>query len=343
MGTDPLFGDELVGESSALAQVHKDIAIAGPCNISVLITGESGTGKELVARALFRRSLRAGGPFIAVNCGAISESLAENELFGHEKGAFTGADQRQLGKLERAHLGTFFLDEVAEMALATQAKFLRVLDRMELERVGGQIPVPVDIRVIAATHQDLPSRVAAGAFRRDLFYRLAGYMIHVPALGERADDIPLLVEHYLPRVCREMRLPLPTVSAATMRLLEAYRWPGNVRELQNVLRQAVGHTRGGVLLPEALLEEVRRPAAEVPARSIEDRVDAMLAAGGPGVLKAARTDFDRMVVKKAMDSTAGNQRSAAKLLGVSRTTFVKMLRALELDRPDASPPSVPGP
>jgi DNA-binding NtrC family response regulator len=336
--------DEFVGESLALAQVFADIAWAAPQDLPVLITGETGTGKELVAHAVFRHSRRARKPFLTVNCAGFDENLLDSELFGHEQGAFTGAHKRGLGKLERSHLGTFFLDEVGDMSKRMQAKLLRVLEEKTLERVGGDESVAADVRIIAATHCDLDRAAALGDFRPDLLFRLAVLKIHLPPLRERQGDIPLLVRHYLERYCRDLGMPVPEVSAETMQLLETYPWPGNVRQLQDILHQALQGARSGRLTPDSLPKEVRWPAAgDLPALSIEARVDALIADGWPGIRKAARTHLDRMLVEKAMHATAGNQRSAAKMLGVSPTTLLKMLHALGLHPTDATPPPAAGP
>src|SRR5205807_5176457 len=221
-------------------------------DVPVLITGESGTGKELVALAVYQHGPRAKAPFLALNCAAIPENLLESELFGHEKGAFTGADRRRIGKFEQVSGGTLFLDEVADMTALTQAKLLRLLQEQRFERLGGNETVQTDVRVLAATNRDLGAEVAAGRFRRDLYYRLSVFTIHLPPLRERGDDLALLVQHYLRRFSRELGKDVQGVSPEALAILQAYAWPGNVRELQSVLKQALLRAAGPVLVPDFL-------------------------------------------------------------------------------------------
>src|SRR5262249_55584815 len=238
-------------------EVYKAIGRFAPQEVTVLIRGESGTGKELVARALYQHSRRAEQPFLAINCAAIPENLLESELFGHEKGAFTGAERRRIGKFEQAHRGTLFLDEIGDMSAATQAKMLRLLQEQRFERVGGNETIQADVRVIAATNQDLEEAVSAGRFRADLLYRLNGFTIRLPPLRERRSDIALLAEHFLRRWSRTVGRQVHSASAEALQLLEAYGWPGNVRELQSTIRYALVHASGEVLTPECLPETVR--------------------------------------------------------------------------------------
>ena len=218
----------------------------------MLITGESGTGKELVARAIYQHGPRAKAPFLALNCAAIPENLLESELFGHEKGAFTGADRRRIGKFEQCNGGTLFLDEIGDMPLALQAKLLRVLQEQAFERVGGNETIRTDVRLIAATHRDLKAWSAEGKFRPDLYYRLSVFTIHLPPLRERGDDLPLLVQHYLRRFNRELGREVREVAPEALERLRSYSWPGNIRELQSVLKQALLQASGTVLLPAFL-------------------------------------------------------------------------------------------
>ena len=254
--------DELVGSSPELLEVFKTVGRIGPSPATVLVTGESGTGKELVARAVHRVSPRAAGPFVAVNCAAIPEDLLESELFGHERGAFTGAVARKVGRFERAHGGTLFLDEIGDMSLVLQAKILRALQEREIERVGGEERIRLDVRVVAATHRDLPTLIADGDFREDLFYRLAVVRLHLPPLRERPGDVRALALHYAARFAHAYARPLRAVSEDALRRLEAHGWPGNVRELRNAVERAVLLAPGDVLLPEHLeLDERRGPDA----------------------------------------------------------------------------------
>src|SRR4051794_35722960 len=244
--------DALIGRCPAMQEVYKSIGRVAPQDVTVLILGESGTGKELVARALYHYSNRAQGPFLAINCAAIPETLLESELFGHEKGAFTGADRRRVGKFEQASGGTLFLDEIGDMTPLTQTKILRVLQGQEFERVGGNERIKADVRVIAATNRDLEKMVAGGTFRGDLYYRLNVYAIRLPPLRERGEDLPLLAEHLVRRFSRELKKDVRGIAPEAMGLLRAYRWPGNVRELQSVIKQALLQTTGPVVLPEFL-------------------------------------------------------------------------------------------
>jgi formate hydrogenlyase transcriptional activator len=229
----------IVGESSALKSVLEEVSLVAPTDATVLILGETGTGKELIARAIHERSNRSSRPFIRVNCAAIPPSLIASELFGHERGAFTGALQRRLGRFEAAHGGTIFLDEIGELPMETQIALLRVLQEREFERVGSSQPISVDVRIIAATNRDLKAAVAAGTFRQDMFYRLNVFPIQVPPLRERIDDIPMLVEDFVERYAQKAGKKFSVIKMNTIEMLQAYDWPGNIRELQNVIERAV--------------------------------------------------------------------------------------------------------
>ncbi|HEX6912990.1 MAG TPA: sigma-54 dependent transcriptional regulator [Longimicrobium sp.] len=260
-------GDELVGGSPALLAVFGTVGRVAGSDATVLVTGESGTGKELVARALHAASLRAAGPFVAVNCAAIPEDLLESELFGHERGAFTGAIARKVGRFERANGGTLFLDEIGDMSLVLQAKILRALQEREIERLGGEERIRLDVRVVAATHRDLPSLIASGDFREDLFYRLAVVRLHLPPLRERPGDVRALALHYAARFAREHGRAVDSIAADALDRLEAHRWPGNVRELRNVMERAALLAPGAVILPEHLQVDAAAPAP--PAGPVE--------------------------------------------------------------------------
>jgi DNA-binding NtrC family response regulator len=244
--------EPLVGRCPAMQEVYKAIGRVAPQEVTVLILGESGTGKELVARAIYHYSSRSKGPFLAINCAAIPENLLESELFGHEKGAFTGADRRRVGKFEQANGGTLFLDEIGDMTPLTQTKILRVLQGQEFERVGGNEPVKTGVRLIAATNRDLENLVAEGTFRGDLYYRLNVYTIKLPPLRERRDDLRVLAEHFMKRFGRELKKDVRGIASEALELLQHYSWPGNVRELQSVMKQALLHATGPILLPEFL-------------------------------------------------------------------------------------------
>ena len=270
-----------------MQEVYKAIGRVAPQDVTVLILGESGTGKELVARAIYQHSRRAAGPFLAINCAAIPETLLESELFGHEKGAFTGADRRRIGKFEQCHGGTLFLDEIGDMTPLTQTKVLRVLQEQQFERVGGNETIQTDVRVIAATNRDLEQLIAAGQFRSDLYYRLNVFTIRLPPLRERDDDLPLLVMHFLRRFSRELGKDTYGIAPEALDVLRRHPWPGNVRELQSVLKQALLQATGPILAPESLAPDrhLRGEAALHwhPARTLPTwPIPRSAAAGGHG-------------------------------------------------------------
>ena len=260
-------GDAIIGCCPAMLEVFKAIGRVAAQDVTVLITGESGTGKELVARAIYQHGARAKGPFLAINCAAIPENLLESELFGHEKGAFTGAERRRIGKFEQCSGGTLFLDEVGDMPLATQGKVLRLLQDQAFERVGGNETIQTDVRLIAATNRDLEEDAAQGKYRPDLYYRLSVFTIHLPALRERGDDLPMLVRHYVRRFNRELGREVREVTPEAMELLRSYPWPGNIRELQSVLKQALLRVTGPVLTAESLPAPVSAHAAQPRAEA----------------------------------------------------------------------------
>ncbi|MFT5095333.1 MAG: DNA-binding NtrC family response regulator [Porticoccaceae bacterium] len=257
----PAAGDVMVGRGAAMQEVYKAIGRVAPKNLTVLIRGESGSGKELVARAVYHHSDRSDGPFLAVNCAAIPEALLESELFGHEKGSFTGADRRRIGKFEQCNGGTLFLDEIGDMPLALQSKMLRVLQEQTFQRVGGNETIQTNVRIIAATHRDLKTASASGKFRSDLYYRLNVFEIELPSLRERLEDVPLLVQHFLALTRLELDKSVSTVSPEALEVLCAYPWPGNIRELQSVIKQAVLKSVGPVLMPDFLPDFVTAPTA----------------------------------------------------------------------------------
>src|SRR5271168_807515 len=263
--TDPDVDGAIVGSCPAMREVYKAIGRVAAQNVPVLITGESGTGKELVARAIYQHGPRAMAPFLALNCAAIPEQLLESELFGHEKGAFTGADRRRIGKFEQCHGGTLFLDEIGDMPLVLQAKILRLLQEQSFERIGGNETVQTDVRLIAATHRDLTAWSAEGKFRPDLYYRLGVFTIQLPPLRERGDDLPILIQHYLRRISRELGREIREVAPEALERLRNYPWPGNIRELQSALKQALLQASGSVLLPAFLPELFGRPGEPAPA------------------------------------------------------------------------------
>jgi len=340
-------GRTLVGDSVQFRRVMETISAVAPTKATVLLEGESGTGKELFARAIHDQSPRADGPFITINCAAMPEGLIESSLFGHEKGAFTGATVRTAGAFERAHGGTLLLDEVSEMRLDLQAKLLRVIQEQEFERVGGTQPIKVDVRIIATTNRDLKGEVDAGKFRSDLYYRLNVVPIQTPPLRERVEDIPRLVHHFLQRNAEQLGVSLPAVSAETMHMLQHYPWPGNVRELSNAVERAVILSRGGMLQPDALrlappgaMPPMPRAPAEAPAAapaagpaaaapvspspvSPPAPVPAAPPAAAPPAapLTLNLDELERITIQRALETTGGNRTRAAKLLGISERTL----------------------
>jgi two-component system response regulator AtoC len=312
----------MVGRHPEMARIYQRITQVAETPITVLITGESGTGKELVARAIHQRSPRAGQPFVAVNVAAIPDSLVESELFGHEKGAFTGAHARKLGRFELAHGGTIFLDEIGSLRLDLQAKLLRALQEREVERLGGVRPVPIDVRVLAATNVNLQQAVRARTFREDLYYRLNVVPVHVPPLRERRADIPFLVEHFVRKVARECGRQVDGVSAGALEVLMRYDWPGNVRELENVLHRAVVLAGGRVVMLRDVPLDVAMP--ETGSQLTEDT-------GLP--LREACDQFERQYVLRVLERVQWNVSRAARLLGVHRNTVLTKLSLWGIHRP----------
>ncbi|MCI0699508.1 MAG: sigma-54 dependent transcriptional regulator [Planctomycetia bacterium] len=328
-------GDVIVGLCPAMREVYKAIGRVAAQNVIVLITGESGTGKELVARAIYQHSHRADGPFLAINCAAIPENLLESELFGHEKGAFTGADRKRIGKFEQCTGGTLFLDEIGDMPQITQGKVLRLLQDQTFERVGGNETIKTDVRIIAATNRPLLQMAERGEFRSDLFYRLGVFNIHLPPLRDRGEDLPHLVRHYLRRFNRELTRDVREVPSETAELLARHPWPGNIRELQSVLKQSLLRATGHVLLPTFLPESFTRPSP-IPEPASDGRwplaqfVRGLLEAGGNNIYDAIHRELDRLVLPMILEHTEGNQLRAAELLGIARKTLRMRLRELDL-------------
>jgi two-component system nitrogen regulation response regulator GlnG len=323
----------IVGSCPAMREVYKAIGRVAAQDVPVLIAGETGTGKELVARAIYQHGLRAKAPFLALNCAAIPEQLLESELFGHEKGAFTGADRRRIGKFEQVSGGTLFLDEIGDMPLALQAKILRLLQEQAFERVGGNETVRTDVRLIAATHRDLKVEAEGGRFRPDLYYRLNVFAIHLPPLRERGDDLPMLVQHYLRRFSRELGREVREITREALERLRGYSWPGNIRELQSVLKQALLQASGTVLLP-AFLPELpgETPAVSPPEKDFD--LDAFirqrLEPDTCDLYAETHRQLDRLLLPLVLEYTQGNQHQAARLLGIARQTLRQKLRELGL-------------
>ncbi len=335
---------ELLGRAPAMQQVFLAIGRLARSAVTVLITGESGTGKELVARALHEHSPRATGPFIALNTAAIPADLLESELFGHERGAFTGADAQRRGRFEQAQGGTLFLDEIGDMPLTLQTRLLRVLAEGEFYRVGGQAPIRADVRVIAATHQNLHERVSRGLFREDLYHRVNVIHIELPPLRERAEDIPDLLAYYLASSARELGVEPKTLSAETRTRLARYDWPGNVRELVNLCRRltvlAPGREVDLADLPSELTAHSPR-ASGAPdwTQALAQWAERAALAGGTPLLTAAQPQFERILIRAALKSTHGHRQEAARLLGWGRNTLTRKLKELGMNGaagPDAA-------
>jgi formate hydrogenlyase transcriptional activator len=308
----------IVGESTPLKSVLQQVALVAPTDATVLILGETGTGKELVARAIHRLSNRSSRPFIRVNCAAIPPSLIASELFGHEKGAFTGALHRRLGRFEAANGGTIFLDEIGELPMETQIALLRVIQERELERIGSSQSIAVDVRIIAATNRDLEAAVAAGAFREDMFYRLNVFPIHVPALRERLEDIPLLVAHLIERLAKRAGKEFRTIKMNTIELLQAYDWPGNIRELQNVIERSVILSAGDVFsIDEAWVRRELRQSRPITP------------------LAASMADREREMIEAALAESEGRvagPSGAAAKLGIPRQTLDSKIANLQISK-----------
>jgi DNA-binding NtrC family response regulator len=348
---DEARGDAIIGRCPAMLELYKAIGRVAGQDVPVLIMGESGTGKELVARAIYQHSARAQAPFLAINCAAIPDALLESELFGHEKGSFTGAERRRIGKFEQCHGGTLFLDEVGDMSLATQAKVLRLLQEQAFERVGGNETVRTDVRLIAATHRDLEAWSSQGKYRPDLYYRLGVFTVHLPPLRERGDDLPMLVQHYVRRFGPQLGKEAREVSPEAMERLRGYPWPGNIRELQSVLKQALLRSTGPVLVPAFLPELGHRKSVEPatasgPGSRLEALLEQRLRDGSQDLYEEARRELDHFLLPMVLRSTEGNQVQAARILGIARRTLRLRLRELglfvtksvEMDEDDASVP-----
>jgi two-component system nitrogen regulation response regulator NtrX len=313
---------DIVGNSAAVRSLRRQIAIAAPTNGRVLIHGENGSGKQLVARAIHQLSTRAAQPFVEVNCAAIPEELIESELFGHEKGAFTGAFARRKGKVEVANGGTLFLDEIGDMTLKTQAKVLRALEEQAFERVGGKDTIKVDVRVIAASNQDLHELIGQGRFREDLFYRLNVIPIEVPSLRERKEDIPLLINHFLARFATENGKRAKTVSVEALAYFLAYDWPGNVRELRNMVERLVIMTPGHVIAVDDLPSPIRPKDLALDADGARERT-----------LKEAREAFERAYILGELRASDWNMTRAAEKLGIERSHLYRKLKAYAITPP----------
>jgi len=326
----------MIGQAPAMQEVFRSIGRLAGSSMTVLITGESGTGKELVARALHDHSPRSDKPFVALNTSAIASELLESELFGHEKGAFTGADARRIGRFEQANGGTLFLDEIGDMSPGLQTRLLRVLAESEFYRVGGQQAIKVDVRVIAATNQDLARAVKESRFREDLYHRLNVIRINTPPLRQRREDIPLLLQHYLAEAGNELDAPTKSLDPEAVEALQAFSWPGNVRQLVNATRRLTVTAPGGVITAKDIPGDLG--GSESPQRSAREwtRVlaawaERQMASGEKPLLEAALPEFEKTLIELALARTKGHRQEAAKLLGWGRNTLTRKMKALHLD------------
>lgn len=310
--------EKIVGKSPAIREVFKIVEDVAQSNATVLITGESGTGKELVAHAIHNRSPRKEKLFVAVNCAAIPENLLESELFGHERGSFTGAIDRQIGKFEISNGGTIFLDEIGSLPLPMQAKILRAIQEKEIERIGASKPIPVDVRIVAATNSDLKAQIKERKFREDLYYRLNVIPIHLPPLRERKEDVPLLAEHFLHKYNHEFGKKIKGFKKEVPALLSAYDWPGNVRELENLVERLVVLTRSSMIEADKLPSEIKGGVACIPTRTETKLRDAV-------------KRFEAEFIREALDKAGGKKGRAAKLMGIHRNTLIQLERKLKIN------------
>jgi two-component system nitrogen regulation response regulator NtrX len=313
---------EIIGQSAAIQEVRDKLRLVAPTTASVLITGENGTGKELVARALHFQSRRSHRAFVEVNCAAIPEDLIESELFGHEKGAFTGATGRRQGKFDQAHEGTLFLDEIGDMSLKTQAKILRILEEQRFERVGGNRAIQVDVRVVAATNKNLEEEIRRGNFREDLYHRINVIPLHVPPLRERRGDIPLLADYFLEELARENQAPPKTLTSRALEVLAARPWPGNVRELKNFI------WRISLLVPGPVIDADDLPLEQSMSANYAGSVGALFTLPD---FREARAQFEREFLKRKLEEHGGNVSATAEAIGLERSHLYRKLRAYGLE------------
>lgn len=332
-------GDQIVGRSPEIQEVFKAVGRVAPQNVTVLVRGESGTGKELVARAIYQHSDRRDGPFLAVNCAAIPEQLLESELFGHEKGSFTGADRQRIGKFEQCNGGTIFLDEIGDMPASIQSKILRLLQQREFQRVGGNETIKTDVRIIAATNRELEQMVSDGDYREDLLYRLNGYTINLPPLRERGEDVVLLIQHFLARISSEIKRPIDGIAPATLDALRAYHWPGNIRELEGVIRQTLLQANGTVVAPEFLPAVVfNDPERSSKTPEVTDNsglpcdlkrfIKQRLESKSSNVYAETLEMMERYLLSEILTLADGNQSETSRILGITRGSLRHKIRSL---------------
>ena len=328
VSADKVGQEAIVGRSKPMQDVYKAIGRVSTSDATVLIRGESGTGKELVARAIYQHSLRAQKPFLVINCVAIPENLLESELFGYERGAFTGAAHRRVGKIEQVHGGTVFLDEIGDMPSSIQSKILRLLQEKSIERLGGRRTIPVDVRILAATNRDLEAALAQGRFREDLYYRLKVVTIALPPLRQRRDDIPLLTDFFLARYAAELGMDNPGIAPDALATISSHQWPGNVRELSNTLQKALIFSRGAPIRAEDVIQALsaEKVPREPDSRATEDIIrrwmrGAMTSTADPDTFEKIMDHLAGILVGEALNLTDGNRSRAAELLGLSRPTL----------------------
>ena len=328
--------EAIIGRSKAMQEVYKAIGRVASTDATVLIRGESGTGKELVARAIYQFGLQADKPFLVINCVAIPETLLESELFGYEKGAFTGAVSRRVGKIQQAHGGTVFLDEIGDMPFSIQAKILRLLQEKSIERLGGREPIPVDVRIIAATNRDLEAAITEGRFREDLYYRLKVVTLWLPPLRDRLDDIPLLTDYFLVRFTRDMDIENPGMTEEAKAVLTSRPWPGNVRELANTIQKALIFSRGGPITIEDISRVIGRDRVSAEKDDTVDEAirqwvrNTLTSGTAKDIFNALMDHFARMLIVEALKLTSGNRARAANLLGISRPTLLSRIEKYRL-------------
>ncbi len=332
-------GDLLVGRSPRMLEVYKQIGRVAAQDVTVLISGESGTGKELIARAIYHHSHRVGECFMAVNCAALTDTLLESELFGHEKGAFTGADRRRIGRFEQCNNGTIFLDEVGDMSPVTQSKVLRLLQEQSFERVGGHETITVDVRLISATNRNLEQMIADNEFRLDLFHRLNGFEIMLPPLRQREADLELLIDHFLKRFNVQLTKNITSISPEALTLLKTYNWPGNIRELQTAMRRAMLMATGPTIVPETLPKEIveNNPTSASVAGGLHEGdssvdlcrfIDGLTGAGSENLYQETLQMMERYLIARVLRETHGNQSQAARRLGITRGSLRNKMRDL---------------
>ncbi|SPD74452.1 Acetoacetate metabolism regulatory protein AtoC [uncultured Desulfobacterium sp.] len=337
-GPDETRHEAIIGRSRLMQDVYKAIGKVSPTNATVLIRGESGTGKELVARAIYHHSLRSEKPFIVINCVAIPENLLESELFGYEKGAFTGASHRRVGKIEQANAGTIFLDEIGDMPPSIQAKILRLVQEKSIERLGGMDPISVDVRIVAATNRNLEEAVKKGLFREDLYYRLKVVTIWLPSLCERQGDVPILTDYFLSRCASEVGMDNPGITDEAKEILDNHPWPGNVRELKNTIQKALIFNRGAPVTGEDILQAIGKkvPVAETSDDAIRQwAMEALTSGQTENLFDTCMDRFAGILISQALNLTRGNRSRAARLLGFSRPTLHSKIEKYNL-KPDSN-------